>query len=68
MDKYISKLRNFPHPAILRMKPLEFQDFQYGRLEKEFTKKQMKKSDDHGLNMVYAFIRKATVSFNQTLC
>ena len=58
---------NFPHPAILRMKPLEFQDFQYGRLEKRvYEEADEEASDDHEFkNMVYAFIRKATVSFNQ---
>ena len=58
---------NFPHPAILKMKPLEFQAFQYARLEKRvYEEADEEASDDHEFkNMVYAFIRKATVSFNQ---
>ena len=49
------------------MKPLEFQAFQYARLEKRvYEEADEEASDDHEFkNMVYAFIRKATVSFNQ---
>ncbi len=58
---------SFPRPAILKMKPLDFQAFQYARLDKrQYEEADEEASDDHEFkNMVYAFIRKATVSFNQ---
>ena len=58
---------SFPRPAILKMKPLDFQAFQYARLEKrQYEEAEEEASDNHEFKMiVYDFIRKATVSFNQ---
>ena len=68
--KWVNKLADsgcFPRPSILKMKPFDFSTFQYARLEKRQCEEAVEEaSDDHEFkNMVYAFIRKATVSFNQ---
>ena len=58
---------NFPHPAVLKMKPGDFHVFQYARLEKRvYEEADEEASDDNEFKiMVYSFIRKATVSFGQ---
>jgi hypothetical protein len=57
---------NFPHPAILKMKPGEFHAFQYARLDKRvYEEADEEASDDNEFKiMVYSFIRKSTVSFD----
>jgi hypothetical protein len=69
-QKWVNKLTDaghFPHPSVLKMKSIEFTAFQYARLEKRvYEEAEEEASDDHEFKMiVYDFIRKATVSFNQ---
>ena len=58
---------NFPHPAVLKMKPQDFQAFQYARLEKRvYEEADEEASDQYDFKvMVYNFVRKATVSFDK---
>ena len=68
--KWVNKLADsgcFPRPSILKMKPFDFSTFQYARLDKrQLEEASEEASDDHEFkNTVYAFIRKATVSYDQ---
>ena len=57
---------NFPHPAVLKMKSGDFHAFQYARLDKRvYEEADEEASDDNEFKiMVYSFIRKSTVSFD----
>ena len=60
---------NFPHPAVLKMKPIDFQAFQYARLEKRVYEEADEEASDlyEFKIMVYNFVRKATVSFDKSV-
>jgi hypothetical protein len=69
-EKWVNKLADaaqFPHPAILDMKPKEFTLMQYSRLEKKVVEEAPEEADvDYEFKMlVYEFIRKQTVSFEK---
>jgi len=68
--KWVNKLADsgcFPRPSILKMKPFDFSTFQYARLDKrQLEEASEEASDDHEFkSKVYAFIRKATVSYDE---